>query len=96
MNGLEALEDIVLYLNANEPKGLYLKNIEAIKKELKVNKILKEKKVDLPKIAEWLADNNLKDIKGTTEYYNRYIVNGYMEELTEEEMTAVVELLREE
>lgn len=32
---LEALEDIILYLNANEPKGLYCKNIEIIKVALK-------------------------------------------------------------
>lgn len=32
---LQALEDIVLYLNANEPKGLYCKNIEVIKTALK-------------------------------------------------------------
>ena len=32
---LEALEDIILYLNANEPKGLYCKNIEIIKTALK-------------------------------------------------------------
>ena len=30
MNGLEALEDIILYLNAIEPKGLYCENIETI------------------------------------------------------------------
>ena len=32
---LEALEDIILYLNANEPKGLYCKNIEIIETALK-------------------------------------------------------------
>ena len=32
---LAALEDIILYLNANEPKGLYCKNIEIIKAALK-------------------------------------------------------------
>ena len=31
---LQALEDITLYLNANEPKGLYCKNIETIKNAL--------------------------------------------------------------
>ncbi len=47
--GLEALEDIILYLNATEPQGLYCENIEVIKKDLerlekleKENKILKE------------------------------------------------------
>lgn len=32
---LEALEDIILYLNASESKGLYCKNIEVIKNALK-------------------------------------------------------------
>ena len=32
---LAALEDIILYLNANEPKGLYCENIEIIKTALK-------------------------------------------------------------
>ena len=31
---LYALEDIILYLNANEPKGLYCENIETIKQAL--------------------------------------------------------------
>lgn len=46
---LQALEDIILYLNANEPNGLYCKNIEIIKAALKekeqqdnVLKVLKE------------------------------------------------------
>ena len=34
MTSKEALEDIILYLNANEPKGLYCENIEVIKKGL--------------------------------------------------------------
>ena len=34
MNGLEALEDIILYLNASEPKGLYCENIETIQQAL--------------------------------------------------------------
>lgn len=34
---LEALEDIILHLNANEPKGLYCKNIEILKTALKEN-----------------------------------------------------------
>ena len=31
----KALEDIILYLNANEPKGLYCSNIKIIKTALK-------------------------------------------------------------
>ena len=34
MTGLEALEDIILYLNASEPKGLYCENIETIQQDL--------------------------------------------------------------
>ena len=34
MTGLEALEDIILYLNASEPKGLYCENIETIQQAL--------------------------------------------------------------
>ena len=34
MTGLEALEDIILYLNASEPKGLYCENIETIQQSL--------------------------------------------------------------
>ena len=30
----EALEDIILYLNASEPKGLYCENIETIQQAL--------------------------------------------------------------
>ena len=46
---LEALEDIILYLNASEPKGLYCENIEIIQqallkaeKEHKALEIIKE------------------------------------------------------
>ena len=46
---LEALEDIILYLNASEPKGLYCENIETIQqallkaeKEHKALEIIKE------------------------------------------------------
>ena len=34
MNGLEALEGIILYLNASETKGLYCENIETIQQAL--------------------------------------------------------------
>ena len=34
MTGLEALEDIILYLKASEPKGLYCENIETIQQAL--------------------------------------------------------------
>lgn len=42
----KALEDIILYLNANEPKGLYCKNIEIIKTALK-----RLEEIDNPKIV---------------------------------------------
>ena len=35
LSPLEALEDIILYLNANEPEGLYCENIKILKKALK-------------------------------------------------------------
>ena len=34
MTGIEALEDIILYLSASEPKGLYCENIETIQQAL--------------------------------------------------------------
>ena len=39
---LEALEDIILYLNASEPKGLYFENIEIIKNALKAFEIIRK------------------------------------------------------
>ena len=51
---LGALEDIILYLNASEPKGLYCENIETIQqallkaeKEHKALEIIKEKGCDI-------------------------------------------------
>ena len=45
MKGLEALEDIILYLNASEPKGLYCENIETIQQALQ--KAEKDEKIIL-------------------------------------------------
>ena len=39
---LEALEDIILYLNASEPKGLYCENIETIQQALLELQSIKE------------------------------------------------------
>ena len=39
---LEALEDIILYLNASEPKGLYCENIENIQQALLELQSIKE------------------------------------------------------
>ena len=44
--GLDALEDVVLYLNASEPKGLYLENIDVMQKELKAFEIITTKNVN--------------------------------------------------
>ena len=41
---LEALEDIILYLNASEPKGLYCENIETIQQSLLELQSIKEAK----------------------------------------------------
>lgn len=54
---LQALEDIILYLNANEPKGLYCKNIEVIKaalKEHEVMEVMKQTKIVVsdPKVSD--------------------------------------------
>lgn len=54
---LQALEDIILYLNANEPKGLYCKNIEIIKaalKEHEVMEVMKQTKIVVsdPKVSD--------------------------------------------
>lgn len=106
MNGLEALDNMIETFDCGgyQPatigckdgafKEVFSTELPIIERELKVNKILKEKKVKLSKIAEWLADNLLKDIKGSTEFYNRYIVNGYMKELTLKEMTLIVEWIK--
>ena len=60
----KALEDIILYLNANEPKGLYCENIEVIKQDLerlekleKENQELKKKTADLKKVIDFLKLN---------------------------------------
>ena len=42
-NGLQKLENIILYLNANEPKGLYCEHIEVIKKELEALDLIRKK-----------------------------------------------------
>ena len=43
MTDKKALEDIILYLNATEPKGLYCENIEVLKQ--KMNRLEKLEKV---------------------------------------------------
>ena len=60
------LEEIILYLNANEPTGRFCKNIENLKNKLlkaqeqeKVLSIIKEKNVDI---------SLLKECKNESEY----------------------------
>ena len=54
---LEALEDIILYLNASEPKGLYCKNIETIQQALlELQSIKKAKPSEALKKLEMLSD----------------------------------------
>lgn len=40
MNGTQAFEDIILFLNYKEPKGVYTKQVEIIKEELQCFEIL--------------------------------------------------------
>ena len=60
----EALQDIILYLNATEPKGLYCENIEVIKQDLerlekleKENQELKEENSRFKKVIDFLKLN---------------------------------------
>ena len=85
---LEALEDIILYLNASEPKGLYCENIETIQqalleaqKELKALEIIKEKLVDVFKLYNC----------NTVEEYNQAQYRDCI--LTQEEFNLLKEVL---
>lgn len=55
---LQALEDIILYLNANEPKGLYCKNIEVIKAALKEHEVMKQTKLIV--VDDKISDEDLE------------------------------------
>ena len=64
MTDKKALEDIILYLNATEPKGLYCENIEVIKQDLerlekleKENQELKEENSRFKKVIDFLKLN---------------------------------------
>ena len=96
MNGLEALEDIILYLNASEPKGLYCENIETIQqallkaeKEHKALEIIKEKNVWVVRLKSLFrkSNNNLDVLR----FYNANIWVDY--KLTEEEFNLLKEVL---
>jgi hypothetical protein len=78
------LEEIILYLNANEPTGKYCKNIENLKNKLlkaqedeKILSIIKEKNVDLGMVDffdnvedynEWLTLQPNESRKPLSEY----------------------------
>ena len=88
MTGIEASKDIILYLNASEPKGLYCENIETIQqsllnaeKEHKALEIIKNKLVDVFKLY------NCK----TIEEYNQAQYRNCM--LTKEEFNLLKEVL---
>ena len=90
---LGALEDIILYLNASEPKGLYCENIETIQqallnaeKEHKALEIIKEKECDMRWLKYCIKGNfEVETYKnGLPEYY---------EKLTEEEFNLLKEVL---
>ena len=106
---LEALEDIILYLNASEPKGLYCENIETIQqallkaeKEHKALEIIKEKNVSVWGFRNRVFGYQKKQngnitINDTYEYYlNNFgcYHNGFDSELlTEEEFDLLKEVL---
>ena len=90
MKGLEALEDIILYLNANEPKGLYCENIEVIKQELKALEIIKNKRVD---VFELLLGISNSMYRNPLERYNFYVEGSFNTELTQEEFDLLKEVL---
>lgn len=106
---LEALEDIILYLNASEPKGLYCENIETIKqallkaeKEHKALEIIKKKNVSVWGFRNRVFGYQKKQncniaINDTYEYYlNNFGLyhNGFDSELlTKEEFNLLREVL---
>ena len=90
--GLEALEDIILYLNASEPKWLYCENIEVIKKELKALEIIKNKRVD---VFELLLGISNSVYRNPLERYNSYVEGSFNTELTPQEFDLLKEVLEE-
>ena len=93
MTGLEALEDIILYLNASEPKGLYCENIETIQqalikaeKEHNALEIIKEKECDMRWFKYCIKVNS------EVETYNNGLPE-YYEKLTQEEFSLLKEVL---
>ena len=94
MTSKEALEDIILYLNATEPKGLYCENIEVIKKELNALEIIKNKRVD---VFELLLGISNSVYRNPLERYNSYVEGScFNTELTQEEFDLLSEVLCDE
>lgn len=87
MKSKEALEDIILYLNATEPQGLYCENIEVIKQDLdrleKLKNVIKflGEQLDLEPDLE---NHNLITEEGTIGFVN-----------ADEETMSILELLKE-
>ena len=96
MTGIEALEDIILYLSASEPKGLYCENIETIQqallnaeKEHKALEIIKKKSVWVGRLKSLFRkyNNNLDVLR----LYNANMWVDY--QLTEEDFNLLKEVL---
>ena len=104
MNGLEAFKKLREYINIEHRKiaNVDVETIESypldkIERELKVNQILKEKKVDLS-IINWLLAEQFKQtpIEKKVSFYNFKMGYKKGEMLDEEEFTQIAELLKEE
>ena len=89
MTSKEALEDIILYLNANEPKGLYCENIEVIKKELKALEIIKNRCVNVNTLI-----NCIIGALNPLEFYNEKVSENL--KLTKQEYELLREVLENE
>ena len=79
MNGLEALEDIILYLNASEPKGLYCENIETIQQALQ-----RLEKYEQILGSGRLTDRNYKNTTLDLDSCKPYLRLGQLEDIYEE------------
>ena len=97
MNGLEALEDIILYLNASEPKGLYCENIETIQQALlkvekdhKALKIINKKNVA---VAMFKSCGTVEMYNTIAFDYEHFKDKDYARKLTEEEFNLLKEVL---
>ena len=73
---LAALADIILYLNASEPKGLYCENIETIQQALLELQSIKEAN---PSEALEYIENKLKDLEYVAKKNdNEYLLSKYI------------------